>query len=60
MTRKKRESAIDAAFRRHGNRVQIPVTKLGALFADVERAVIGGLNVDVAMKDAIKRYQVKS
>ncbi len=57
---KKTERAIDQAFKRHGNRVQIPVMKLGPLFDDVRRDVVAGLNVDTAMIDAVKRYRVAS
>lgn len=50
------EKEIERLYGVHAVGRQIDIMKIGALFADVEKAVAGGAAVEQAVIDAVARY----
>lgn len=53
----KLDKEVEKAFYRHGNRVQFKIMDLSKISRETRDAVIGGGDIDDAMKAAVAKYR---
>ena len=56
---KRIDKAIDDAFKKHGNNVQIPMLDLGKILDAGRKAGKEGKDIESAVKEAIEIFRVK-
>jgi len=58
MKKKEVEKKIEAAYKRHGNGVQIPMLVIPRIYKAGQDAAALGLDIDAAVKAAIENYRL--
>lgn len=58
MGKKQLEKATNDAFRKYFDRVQVSLMKLGAIYKDIEAAIVSGADLDKVMPELRKKYGI--